>query len=414
MIELITCENFYSIGEKISLDFTSNKSASPHESYYSSMHNRNKKRISLVNAIIGANGSGKTMVLKTLAFFRYLICEAFNSHPDSPIVLEPHATMPHRDTIIGCQFVINDKDRYYYEFKLNKKTIVDETLYAFSFSSNSGRYIRKRIFSRKLKNNGSYSLFGVKEMGVMPEELRTNASVVTLASRQQNNTIARDIYKYWEDTGHNVSSHGYQGLSDHARAVAKMSDDEKPRKLLIQLLNDFGLSISSLSEPEANNLAFNDGKKVLVTHSYKGGLNYNVNYADESFGSKRLIDTLVLCMNALRNLEKAGTVVVIDEIDSSLHPVLVEKIINLFINPKINRYNAQLIFSTHYHKILDDLNKDQIHLIENTNGFTRTNRADYIKGIRIDSSFYYDYCLGRLGGRPNVKIETPLLETDNL
>jgi AAA15 family ATPase/GTPase len=61
-----------------------------------------------------------------------------------------------------------------------------------------------------------------------------------------------------------------------------------------------------------------------------------------------------------------GRVLVVDELDRSLHPLLVQKILELFNNPKVNTKGAQLIFSTHDVSLLDGnkLRRDQIWFTE--------------------------------------------------
>ena len=67
----------------------------------------------------------------------------------------------------------------------------------------------------------------------------------------------------------------------------------------------------------------------------------------------------------LEALEK-GHVLFIDELDTSLHPLLVRSLVEMFHNPDINRCNAQLIFNTHDTTLLDQslFRRDQIWFTE--------------------------------------------------
>ena len=63
----------------------------------------------------------------------------------------------------------------------------------------------------------------------------------------------------------------------------------------------------------------------------------------ESVGTLHFIDLFPLIMLSLQE----GITLVIDEMDASLHPMVVMSVVNLFHNPNINKNNAQLIFNTH-------------------------------------------------------------------
>lgn len=83
---------------------------------------------------------------------------------------------------------------------------------------------------------------------------------------------------------------------------------------------------------------------------------------DESHGTQRFFALTGPLIDVLEN----GLVLVVDELDTSLHPLLVRKIIELFHSPKTNKNNAQLIFNTHDTSLLDPelFRRDQIWFTE--------------------------------------------------
>ena len=99
----------------------------------------------------------------------------------------------------------------------------------------------------------------------------------------------------------------------------------------------------------------------------------------------------------------SGGIAVIDEIDASLHPDMIVALFELFISRKTNPNNAQIIFSTHSHSILNELDKYQIILTEkNSCGSCEVWRLDEMQGIRADDNYYNKYISGSYGAVPNV------------
>jgi uncharacterized protein len=96
--------------------------------------------------------------------------------------------------------------------------------------------------------------------------------------------------------------------------------------------------------------------------------------------------------------------VVVDEIESGLHPYVAKKIVSLFENPKTNPFNAQIIFSTHQHLLMNDRAKSQIFICEKDgeNFETEVYRLDEVEGVRNDENFFQKYLAGSYGGVPMI------------
>src|SRR5699024_1202058 len=98
-----------------------------------------------------------------------------------------------------------------------------------------------------------------------------------------------------------------------------------------------------------------------------------------------------------------GGLAVIDEMESDLHPHMLAELIDLFISPETNPHNAQLIFSTHSHELLNMLLKQQIVLVEKDEQLnTDAYRLDDVEGVRADDNIYAKYLAGAYGGIPNI------------
>jgi hypothetical protein len=101
---------------------------------------------------------------------------------------------------------------------------------------------------------------------------------------------------------------------------------------------------------------------------------------------------------------KEGSVLVVDELDARLHPLLTRQLVGLF-NSSANRKNAQLIFATHDQGLLDQrrIRRDQVWFVEkDAMGSSNLFCLDEIKCVRKDANFEKEYLLGQFGGVPHI------------
>jgi AAA15 family ATPase/GTPase len=98
-----------------------------------------------------------------------------------------------------------------------------------------------------------------------------------------------------------------------------------------------------------------------------------------------------------------------DELDNSMHPFMAELIIKLFNDTRINKGNAQLIFSTHNINLMSSelLRRDQIWFTEKHQGMTKFYSLDDYdkKKVKPQSPFNQWYAEGRFGGVPEINYQ---------
>ncbi len=124
-----------------------------------------------------------------------------------------------------------------------------------------------------------------------------------------------------------------------------------------------------------------------------------LNIENESSGTKKLFTTGALILMTLKN----GGVIIIDELDNGLHPLISKLLINLFNSKKNNPKNAQLILATHDSSLLDleTLRRDQISFVDKEyEGHSIYYRLSDIKGIRKDIPLDKWYLSGRFKAIP--------------
>ena len=131
----------------------------------------------------------------------------------------------------------------------------------------------------------------------------------------------------------------------------------------------------------------------------KEGTFINLSFFDESSGTQHLFLILSKIIKAL----ETGSMVILDEFDTYLHPSMIPELVNLFISPEFNEKNAQLLFSTHHPLILNSLDKYQIVLCEkDENGCSESWRLDDIEGVRSDDYYFAKYMSGAYGEIPRL------------
>jgi AAA15 family ATPase/GTPase len=120
---------------------------------------------------------------------------------------------------------------------------------------------------------------------------------------------------------------------------------------------------------------------------------------EESSGTRKFFALSGPIIDVIEN----GYTLVVDELDSKLHPNLVTKIVSLFNSKKFNPKNAQIIFNTHNTNLLSEdlFRRDQIWFIEkNIYGEAKLYSLDDFKNIRKNDSFEDKYLRGKYGAVP--------------
>ena len=175
---------------------------------------------------------------------------------------------------------------------------------------------------------------------------------------------------------------------------------------MLMLLKNFNIPSPMLPQKQRD-------VKIRMMHEVtknEGNMkNYELNLNNESSGTQILFSFAPILKDVFEN----GKILVIDEIERSLHPSLVEMIIKFFHNPKINKGNAQLIFNTHDTNLLslDIFRRDQIWFAEKDpkKGATDLYPLDDFS-VRKNENIQKGYLNGRYGAIPFVTTGDSLWE----
>lgn len=406
MIHSFSCKNFYSFSDLNIVNFVVNDKAPDNNGYFVSP---SSNRLSKIETVIGTNASGKTNLLKVLPFLKWFISKAYDSNPLASLPVKPFMFGNKKSKPIELSVDFEIKGNIYiYSFILSEKQILFEELKL--KNKVNKKTTTKKIFSREWnEKDGKYD-FEDKSLNLPKDfknSLRNNASVVSSAIRlNPNHEEIKIILDFWEKLETNVVEAGWIGDSllpnskQHLLEVLSFYSEinnKKIKKEAEKLLSNFDLGLDSFDVKKEKK---EDGFSidVKVGHSFNGETEY-LPMQYQSSGTQQLMILLKTILTVL----DVGGVAVLDELDVNLHPEISSALLDLFLQPETNPNNAQIIFSTHSHRVLSRLDKYQIILTEkNDKGESEAWRLDDVSGVRADDNYYTKYIAGAYGGIPKI------------
>lgn len=400
MIKYIRFNNFYSYLDDTEISFEVSKQATSSAYDFSLETAQDTYRLNKVMAVLGANGSGKTQLLKPLAFIDWLLIlsASFDGHKGN--LVEPFALNQSNETLFELGFFAENEqgklEEYRYELALRKEKIIGEALYIKSSSQFS--YIFKCSYNEGKINYKHKGFLHSKIANNIPKQ----TSMISYAYHQDNPIALQVVYAISRLTT-NITSVGRINLSNHIFAVSELFLENPNLKTLAeQLLTKFDTGIKRIEIKTVTHFDENNQMQEILMpfgiHQMADGTEFELNFFQESNGTQSAYNLLGLILPVLNG----GGIAVIDELDNDLHPLLLPEILNLFRSSHTNPHNAQLIFTCHTPEVFNLLNKHQIYLVEKTDQLSETWRLDEMDGVRNDDNLYAKYMAGAFSAVPNL------------
>ena len=325
-------------------------------------------------AVYGPNASGKSNLIYALWTMQRLVVDsAKEGQKNEPLPVTPFlldADSRTRPSEFEVMFV-SEGIRYQYGFAATAERIVEEWLLAYP----KGR--PQRLIERQYdEKNQAYVWGGMTKLTgpkqTWQEATRANALFLSTAI-QLNCEQLGPVFDWFSQVLYIVESNGLR--FDHSM---NLCEDPERRKQILDFLKaadlhiddlqvrEEAIDLESLPEdmPEAlkKELRGRSIQKVHCMHKSDDGTVEHFDIEGESEGTRRLFAFSGPVLDALKH----GYVVVIDELNNSLHPLTVEFLIRLFHAGETNAGNAQLVFSTHDTSVLKQtlFRRDQIWFCE--------------------------------------------------
>ena len=399
MIHRLAFSNFYSFKERVEVDFVVDKHAPETDAYFKDAYDN---RISKIMTVVGANASGKSNLLKSLPFLKWFITDSFSLDPKSEIDrdFEPFLFCSEKKTSNFELIFEIESEIYQYILELTKIQVIKESLKVKNIETKKWNV----VFDRALKEGGQEYELNFTKLDVPTEFerlIRGNASVLSTA-KLINNPLAIKLVDYFskiqssfDNNLNNSNKKIGSAVFDAAKFFhSKPEIKEKAEKILRRF--DLGISKFAIKQFEMN-----DGKILhfpMSYHKFTDSIGEaELSLFDESGGTRNLF---VILRDILAALE-TGDIVVFDELDNNLHPLMIPELINLFRSKNYNPRNAQILFSTHNAQILNELDKQQIVIVEKDEmNISNAWKLSDIEGVRPDDNYYAKYMAGIYGGIP--------------
>lgn len=400
MIHSYKFKNFFSFADWAEVSFVVNKKVPESDLVFTSPAG---VRLSKMMTVIGPNASGKTNVLKPLPFLRWFVCDSF-SHlkPDSNIPIDTHFFSNNEKSEFEIEFE-SGGEIYKYVLVASKDRVYEECLYIKSIKFN---YLFKREWNEK---ESKYD-FAQQKFGFLKKEaekVRPNASLISTAA-QYDVSCARELVSLFNGFEVNVDYGGRTPFEtdDIFDASEMFFGAPNLKKQMVKLLCDFDFGISDVVIEKRKIKDKSDQEHDIYVPfglHRAGRKECKLPFIHESSGTKRAYILLNKFLPLLNSSLDSGGVVVIDEMESDLHPEMLRPLLELFINPGTNKKNTQIIFTCHAHEVLEIVDKSQVQLVEkNAEGESETWRLDSMKGVRRDDNIYAKYRAGTYGAVPNL------------
>ena len=389
---------------------------------YPTLSSVNKPLVSSA-VIYGANAAGKSNLLKALNALGSMVNRSNDFKLDDPIpVYDPYKgdRKSHTSaTTFEIDFIAKDERRYLYLVDFGRYQVVREELWV---------YPAERKVSRKallfLRQDGLPIEFGELYRG--KKEFTPNPNQLLLSKPGIDEVLAlQDAYRFFS-TGL-FCAIPQNTLFDEALLkmvednLSEESDNTAFQEMIISLLKaaDTGIAGIRLMENDIKKLVFPSempenerqkiksryGKRIKTMHPvYENGVPIGVwtaDLSDESSGTLKFIGLAGIIIKALQR----GSVIVVDELDKNLHPLLTRMLIHIFHSRETNPNYAQLIFSSHDISLIDRelFRRDQILFIDKSeSGASETTRLSDFTGISKMISLQKWYMNGMFRGIPSI------------
>jgi uncharacterized protein len=322
--------------------------------------------------VYGPNASGKSSLLRALDYMRAVVAESATViQPGQTYNVQPFkldAVSAQQPTEFEITFLMSGV-RHQYAFSMTAQRIVSESLLVYRSSKPTQLYSRQHVDGDRYDYEFSTYLTGPRKL--WQESTRPNALFLSMAA-QLNSEQLSPVFNWIVRTITFLPA-GATVLPEFTTALLAT---EQGRASIREFLSAADISIADVQAVPRKGMqaqwvmsasglqATQEEREFLMPvfeHSTsKGSAKFELH--DESEGTQRLYGLIAPVLDCLRE----GRVLVVDELDSSLHTLLVRRLITLFHTPELNLNGAQLIFSTHDTSLLDHtlFRRDQIWFTE--------------------------------------------------
>lgn len=367
-------------------------------------------------AIYGANASGKSNLLNAVRFVRKVVVGSARDIENPPIgdlqpfkLNELSRKEPSEFEVI---FAV-DGIKYQYGFSASRERIVEEWLIAtpnsrpqkwfhrvwvdeaseYAWKFGQGLTGQKKIWANATKEKALFLSTAAQlnsgQLGVLYGWFLEKLRIGSLGgwNKKHTSSICHDGYK---DIVLEFLKDADTGIEDIEVKDKKISVDQLPDEIPNELKTSL---VETINEA--------DPYEIYTYRTGSDGERVRFEFNEESEGTQMLFAHLGPWIDAL----SSGMTLFVDELNTSLHPKMVEYLVSLFNDNIINISNAQLVFTTHETSILsqDIMRRDQIWFCEKRDQESVVYPLSDFKPRKNRDNIELAYLAGRYGALPKLK-----------
>ncbi len=330
-----------------------------------------------VSVVFGNNASGKTTLIRAIEFFRDLFGSYQGGSAPSNLLFA-HRDNQNQEIELVCEIVLNGDTYWYKNIMQVADDILESTYELLEFTPFRARTPRELF------------LYEGDDVG----KLRLSSYLLRARAGDEDDTQRiRFFLKYIENI-HTISKRIEQYIPEVAKTLMK---DTELKTQLEGMLGNFDLHIDAITEKRND---FLDGQVHVDFHHHDLGQTLPMEH--ESHGTQGLYVLLFYILTTMRD----QSLLLIDEIESAIHPDIVELLIRIIQKKGINKGKRypQFVFTSHQVELMKSLgSKRSIFLAaKNSRGASSIQNAADFNGIGGVRDAYTNYKRGRLGAVPDL------------
>ena len=354
-----------------------------------------------ISAIYGPNGGGKSNVLEALYTLDSKVLRPLCATCDKTdcdykarkIPVEPFAFSEQtKDEPTEFElFFRTVKAEYRYILHVKEDEVIYESLDRVKMDT--GR--RSALFKRDTESTELKGIFGKLKIS---EDLSATLPLISyLGITYKKNEVVSDVLNWFEDA---IDFLNYGNPDQELRTAIAKSEDIK--HLVLNMIKEMDLDIEDFRIEEKD-----DDRIEIYTKHIVDGYSTEITLSEESSGTRKLFGLLPFIAKSLTY----GTTLVIDELDTKIHPVLLQYVIKLFTDMSINKRGGQLIFTSHDLSTMNNevFRRDEIWFVakgrgQNSGLYSLVEfKNDKGESVRKDAKYDKQYLEGKYGADPYLK-----------
>jgi predicted ATPase len=289
-----------------------------------------------VLGVFGANASGKSNVVAALKNMRHVVLRSYadwtsyDGIPRDEFALDPKAAS--ETSFYEADIVLEDGVRWTYGFELGPRRVEAEWLYAYP----KGR--RQVWYERDATRDNPFDFPGdrLHDRARLARTMAPDALLLTRAGSGGHEQLT-PVFDWFRDNLWDVTPET-ERLEREAYTAQRLLRSEDFRRRAEELLRVADLGITGVEVEQTSS-----GRPLVRLEHSGSDAKTLMDWASESWGTRSwfaLIGPLLLALDT-------GAVLLVDELDSSLHPRFAAEVVRLFQSPRVNRKGAQLVFTGH-------------------------------------------------------------------